>query len=100
MTDVRAPSAPPPASDAVHTNPFLPVGASNGARTLFWRIAVMVVAVVMVVGAAQSPDSGNDLQGVAALGWALGALALPLVLIGSIAVGVRMGLRDHERDRG
>jgi hypothetical protein len=89
----------PPMTNAV---PAPPATASSGVRTLCWGILLMIVGGVMVIAGAASSDGGDSssetIQTAVQLGWLLGALALPLVLIGCIAIGVRMGLRDHSRD--
>ncbi|BEP14603.1 hypothetical protein acdb102_29140 [Acidothermaceae bacterium B102] len=74
---------------------------TSGAKTLFWGALIMVVAVILIVaGSSSSSDGSSDtLQSAGELGWVMAALAAPFVLIGCIAVGVRMGLRDRDRDR-
>jgi hypothetical protein len=39
------------------------------------------------------------LQPVLVIGWIVGAIAAPILLIGIIAVGIRMGLDDRNGDR-
>jgi choline-glycine betaine transporter len=89
----------PPAPKAVPASTTPSGAATSGAKTLFWGVLLMIVAVILIVAGSQTSDNGDDMHSAVQLGWVLGALASPLILIGCIAVGVRMGLTDRDRDR-
>jgi hypothetical protein len=89
VTDLDAEPAAkaPPAHAAV----------SAGARMLYWGFPLMILAGLLIIAGLQPSDSSNDMHSELQLGWVLFGLSLPLVLIGCVAVGVRMGLHDRDR---
>jgi hypothetical protein len=94
MTD--AAEAPP--NPHVHANVTVPW--SNGTRTLVWGAVLTALSVVLVLMGAQPSDDGSTgLQPAFFVGLAIGALAWPMLLLGIVAVGVRMGLNDRDHVR-
>jgi hypothetical protein len=95
MTDAAVPSTP--AQDVGAGSGTIP---STGGRTLLWGAGLMALGLLCtILGSQPATDGSTDLQPVLVLGWIVGAIAAPILLIGIIAVGVRMGLDDHDGDR-
>jgi hypothetical protein len=92
MTDAAAPT--PPAARA-HANVATPW--STGARTLIWGFVLSGVAVaLLLIGANPNPDDPSATQPSTVVGVIVGAVGFPLLLLGLIAVGVRIGLDDRD----
>ena len=88
MTDATAPT--PAAAAAAET-------LTTGARTLLWGAGLSALAAICIVlGSQPAADGSGDVGPALVLGWIVGAIAAPLLLIGIIAVGVRMGLDDRD----
>jgi hypothetical protein len=64
-----------------------------------WGFVLALAATFMVVAGSAANNDGaanGDLQ---LLGLVVGALGAPLLLVGLIAAGVRLGLSDHAADQ-
>jgi hypothetical protein len=62
-----------------------------------WGLALSTVSVLsLLIGANPNPDNPTAVQPVLVFGVIAALVAAPVLLVGSIAVGVRMGLDDRD----
>ena len=95
MTDAVEPSPPGP---QVHANVTVPW--SNGTRLLVWGAALTALSVALILMGSQPPADGSTrVQPILVIGGIIGIVAWPTLLLGIVAVGVRIGLDDREHVR-